>query len=199
MPMSNLFSTIQFLTSAASLSQLPPDSGAEVAFVGRSNAGKSSALNVIVGIKKLAKVSNTPGRTQLMNVFAINANRRLVDLPGYGYAQVPQEIKARWQKTLAQYLASRTALQGLILLMDCRHPLKEIDQNFLRWSLQRQLPVHVLLTKSDKLSNSQALQALHKTAAGIRLLHPDASVQLFSATHKVGILAAQHQVIDWLK
>jgi len=197
--MSNLFSTIQFLTSAASLSQLPPDDGAEVAFVGRSNAGKSSALNAIANIKKLAKVSNTPGRTQLINLFEIDAGMRLVDLPGYGYAKVPQELKARWQKTLACYLEQRDSLKGLILLMDCRHPLKEMDQDFLRWSALRALPVHVLLTKSDKLSNSQAAQTLHKTAPSIRLLHPDASVQLFSATHKVGVLDAQRQVIAWLK
>jgi GTP-binding protein len=197
--MSNLFSTIQFSTSAASLSQLPADDGAEVAFVGRSNAGKSSALNAIANIKKLAKVSNTPGRTQLMNVFAINDSMRLVDLPGYGYAKVPQELKARWQKTLARYLEQRDSLKGLVLLMDCRHPLKEMDQDFLRWSALRALPVHVLLTKSDKLSNSQAAQTLHKTTPAIRLLHPDASVQLFSATHKVGVLDAQRQVCTWLK
>lgn len=198
MRMSNLFSTIQFLISAASLSQLPPDTGAEVAFVGRSNAGKSSALNAIAGIKKLAKVSNTPGRTQLMNFFAVQPTMRLVDLPGYGYAKVPQEIKARWQKTLAQYLASRVSLKGLILLMDCRHPLKANDEDFLRWSVARQLAVHVLLTKADKLSRGQAMQTLQKTAAAIRLLHPDATIQLFSATHKIGVLEAQHQVITWL-
>lgn len=197
--MSNLFATIQFLTSAASLSQLPPDSGAEVAFVGRSNAGKSSALNVIAGVKKLAKVSNTPGRTQLINIFAINATMRLVDLPGFGYAKVPQEVKERWQKTLARYLEQRVSLKGLILLMDCRHPLKEIDQAFLRWSAQRQLPVHVLLTKADKLSKAQALQTLRQIKPSIALLHPEASVQLFSATHKLGVLEAQRQVMTWLR
>ena len=131
--MLNPFSNIQFLISAASLSQLPADTEAEVAFVGRSNAGKSSALNVIAGIKKLAKVSNTPGRTQLINLFDINPQMRLVDLPGYGYAKVPVAIKARWQKTLAEYLEQRQSLKGLILLMDCRHPLKDLDKNFLEW------------------------------------------------------------------
>jgi len=197
--MSHLFAKIQFLTSAASLSQLPPDTGAEVAFVGRSNAGKSSALNVIAGIKKLAKVSNTPGRTQLINIFTITTTMRLVDLPGYGYAKVAQEVKARWQKTLASYLEQRLSLKGLILLMDCRHPLKETDQEFLRWSAQRQLPVHVLLTKADKLSHSQALQTLRQIKPGITLLHPDASVQLFSATHKLGVLEAERQIITWLR
>ncbi len=197
--MLNFFSHMQFLISAASLSQLPVDTDAEVAFVGRSNAGKSSALNVIAGIKKLAKVSNTPGRTQLINLFAITPHMRLVDLPGYGYAKVPVAIKARWQKTLADYLEQRQSLKGLILLMDCRHPLKDLDKNFLEWSAARQLPVHILLTKSDKLSRNLAAQALHKALPEAQALHPGATMQIFSATHKIGVEEAQHQIMNWLK
>jgi GTP-binding protein len=197
--MSPLLAKIQFLTSAASLSQLPLDIGAEVAFVGRSNAGKSSALNVIAGVKKLAKVSNTPGRTQLINVFELNATMRLVDLPGYGYAKVAQEIKARWQKTLACYLAQRSSLKGLILLMDCRHPLKAMDQDFLLWSAQRNLPVHVLLTKADKLSHSQRVHTLRDVMPHIARLHPEGTVQLFSATHKLGVREAEQQIMLWLQ
>lgn len=197
--MSNIFRTIEFLKSAASLTQLPADRGAEVAFVGRSNAGKSSALNVIAGIKKLAKVSNTPGRTQLINIFEIDEHRRLIDLPGYGYAAVPQEVKLRWQSTLASYLETRTSLKGLILLMDCRHPLKELDQNFLLWSARRHLPVHILLTKSDKFSKGAANNVLQEVKKVLADIYPEASMQLFSSTHKIGIAEAQKQVMAWLK
>jgi GTP-binding protein len=197
--MSNFFHSIQFLKSAASLSQLPVDRGAEVAFVGRSNAGKSSALNAIAGIKKLAKVSNTPGRTQLINLFALDDHHRLVDLPGYGYAAVPQEIKLRWQATLASYLESRESLQGLILLMDIRHPLKELDQNFLVWSARRNLPVHVLLTKADKFSKGGAANVLQQVLPELRKLHPNATAQLFSSPNKIGVDQAQKQIIQWLQ
>ncbi|MCD6047568.1 MAG: YihA family ribosome biosis GTP-binding protein [Gammaproteobacteria bacterium] len=175
------------------------DRGAEVAFVGRSNAGKSSALNAIAGIKKLAKVSNTPGRTQLINLFALDDHRRLVDLPGYGYAAVPQEIKLRWQTTLANYLESRESLQGLILLMDIRHPLKELDQNFLVWSARRNLPVHVLLTKADKFSKGGAANILQQVLPELRKLHPNATAQLFSSPNKMGVDQAQKQIIQWLQ
>ncbi len=188
-----------FLKSCASLAQLPPDIGAEVAFVGRSNAGKSSALNTLVGIKKLAKVSNTPGRTQLINLFAIDEKKRLVDLPGYGYAAVPYDIKLRWQETLARYLETRQSLKGLMLLMDARHPLKELDENFLRWSAKRSLPVHVLLTKADKLSQNTAAQTLKEIIAALPTLHPQATIQLFSSPHKIGLDQAQKQLLQWLK
>jgi len=193
------FQKIQFLKSAAMLTQLPQDTGSEVAFVGRSNAGKSSALNAIAGIKKLAKVSNTPGRTQLINIFQADAQHRLVDLPGYGFAAVPQEIKLRWQQTLAAYLEERASLRGLILLMDSRHPMKDLDENFVVWSARRQLPLYILLTKADKLSHSAGLEVLRKVASMLETLHPEATCQLFSATHKIGIREARDQVERWLK
>lgn len=155
-------------------------------------------MNVIAGIKKLAKVSNTPGRTQLINLFSIDAHRRLVDLPGYGYAKVSESIKQRWQETLANYLRQRQCLQGLILLMDCRHPLQTLDQNFLQWSFESNLPVHILLTKADKLSKNLATNALLQVKKALPSLHPDASVQLFSATHKIGLDEAEKQIIKWL-
>ena len=196
--MSSLFKNIQFTLSAASLTQLPTDTGSEVAFVGRSNAGKSSALNVIAGIKKLAKVSNTPGRTQLINVFTVDDHKRLIDLPGYGYAAVPKEVKARWQKTLAQYLETRFSLKGLVLLMDSRHPLKELDVNFLNWSKDRCLPVHILLTKADKLSRNEGMKTLHATQKALAEIYPEATIQLFSATTKLGLKDVDAQVVTWL-
>ncbi|NNM58856.1 MAG: YihA family ribosome biogenesis GTP-binding protein [Legionellales bacterium] len=154
------FKKIQFLKSAAELEHLPLDEGAEVAFAGRSNAGKSSAINAITGHHRLAKTSKTPGCTQLINLFSLNQNQRLVDLPGYGYAKVPKAIKLRWQDTLAQYLQSRTCLRGLILLTDIRHPLNPYDLSMLQWSSEVSLPVIMLLTKADKLSFGAAKQVV---------------------------------------
>lgn len=170
-----------------------------MAFVGRSNAGKSSALNAMAGIKRLAKVSNTPGRTQLINVFRVNETQRLVDLPGYGYAKVAVAVKQRWQETLAQYLSSRQCLQGLVLLMDIRHPLMPLDINFLQWSQDANLPVHVLLTKADKLSRQQALQSLRAVERQLPQHHLTATVQLFSATQAIGVADASQQVLAWLQ
>lgn len=196
--MSKYFHQCQFLTSAAHLSQLPDDCGAEVAFVGRSNAGKSSALNALAGIKQLARVSNTPGRTQLINLFEVSHDQRLVDLPGYGFAKVPVAVKDRWQATLAKYLETRECLQGLVLLMDVRHPLKPLDLNFLHWSAAVNLPVHILLTKADKLSRQNATQSLQLVLRSLPDYHPLATAQLFSATHHVGVDQAAKQVLTWL-
>lgn len=150
----NILHKAQFLKSAAQLSQLPNDNGIEIAFAGRSNAGKSTAINVLTGIKGLAKTSKTPGRTQLINLFAIDDQRRLVDLPGYGYAAVPQAVKERWQQTLSRYLQNRQCLRGLILLMDIRHPLTEFDQHIIQWATSAKLPIYILLTKADKLARA---------------------------------------------
>ena len=143
------YNDIHFSHSAASLPQLPSDIGAEVAFVGRSNAGKSSALNAITEHKQLARTSKTPGRTQLLNVFCLQDNCRLIDLPGYGYAKVGNAIKARWEALLQSYLLERQCLRGLVLLIDCRHLLKETDENMLIWAHQHQVPLHILLTKAE--------------------------------------------------
>ncbi|WP_455199568.1 ribosome biogenesis GTP-binding protein YihA/YsxC [Kaarinaea lacus] len=187
--------------SAAKLSQLPADEGLEVAFAGRSNAGKSSAINRITGQKSLARTSKTPGRTQLINFFSLDEMRRLVDLPGYGYAKVSEDIKRRWQQTMEQYLANRRCLRGLVLLMDVRHPLKEIDQQLLSWCWHVGMPVHILLTKADKLKRGQAQNTLLKIRREIDSHGPEGltSVQLFSALKGTG-LDEVYRVLDrWLE
>ena len=191
----------QFEISAAKLSQLPTDEGMEVAFAGRSNAGKSSAINKISCQKSLARTSKTPGRTQLINFFKMDEHRRLVDLPGYGYAKVSEDIKRRWQQTMEQYLASRQSLQGLILLMDVRHPLKEVDQQLLSWCWSVSMPTHVLLTKADKLKRGQAQNTLLKVRKEISENDPAGltSVQLFSALKGTGLDEAYAVLNKWFK
>ncbi|WP_058519678.1 ribosome biogenesis GTP-binding protein YihA/YsxC [Legionella tucsonensis] len=183
----NPYSKAVFLKSAARVSHLPEDSGYEVAFAGRSNAGKSSALNCLTGIKNLARTSKMPGRTQLINLFEIDEARRLVDLPGYGYAKVPLQVKMDWQKNLAHYLEVRQSLKGLILLMDIRHPLKDLDLMMVDWALERELPVHILLTKSDKLSRSEVKNTLSKVRKHYELAVHLITVQSFSSLKKEGI------------
>ena len=150
----------QFLTSAAKLHQCPPDEGWEVAFAGRSNAGKSSAINSLTNNQKLAKTSKTPGRTQLINFFELSPAQRLVDLPGYGFAKVPVAVKKEWTRQLENYLAKRQCLRGMILLMDVRHPLQPFDEQMLNWALAAHMPVHILLTKADKLKKGPANNSL---------------------------------------
>ncbi|STY31564.1 GTP-binding protein [Legionella wadsworthii] len=183
----NPYSKAVFLKSAARVSHLPDDLGYEVAFAGRSNAGKSSALNCLTGIKNLARTSKTPGRTQLINLFSLDETRRLVDLPGYGYAKVSLNIKLEWQKNLAHYLEVRKSLKGLILLMDIRHPLKDLDLMMIDWALDRELPVHILLTKSDKLSRSEVKNTLFKVRKFYELSEHLITVQSFSSLKKDGV------------
>ena len=197
-PAANPFRNVSFLLSAARLNQLPPDSGAEVAFAGRSNAGKSSALNAITGISGLARTSKTPGRTQQINLFVLDETRRLVDLPGYGYAKVPEAVKQQWGQTLSRYLETRGCLQGLILLMDIRHPLKEFDRQLLEWSRTRAMPVHVLLTKADKLKRGPALAVLETVRRELVQSGAQASIQLFSALRQTGVEEARDQLRRWL-
>lgn len=185
--LSNLYSKAVFLKSAARVEHLPEDNGYEVAFAGRSNAGKSSALNCLTGIKNLARTSKTPGRTQLINLFSLDDERRLVDLPGYGYAKVALQVKLEWQKHLAHYLETRKSLKGLILLMDVRHPLKDLDQMMIDWALNRALPVHILLTKSDKLSRSDVKNAVFKVRKHYELAAHLISVQAFSSLKREGL------------
>lgn len=184
-----------FLLSVANLSQLPPDQGVEVAIVGRSNAGKSSVLNQLTHNKGLARVSKTPGRTQHINLFGLDENRRLADLPGYGYAKVPPEIKAHWQKTLDVYLRSRECLRGLILVMDIRHPLKEFDQKLLTWGSACDLPVHILLNKADKLSTSAVKKTLQHIQDAVGVYHNPITFQAFSAIKGEGVKEL-HSVLD---
>ncbi len=197
-PCKNPFRQATFLTSANKISQLPPDEGAEVAFAGRSNAGKSTALNAITDNKGLAKTSKTPGRTQLINFFAMDEEHHLVDLPGYGYAKVPQAVKRHWQQVLSQYLRERQSLRGLVLLMDVRHPLKEFDSQMLEWCRHQDMPVHILLTKADKLKRGAASSILHKIRKELKEENPQVTVQLFSAPAKQGLEEARQRIGEWM-
>lgn len=194
------FRRAQFLTSAAKLAQCPPDTGTEVAFAGRSNAGKSSCINVLTDNRHLARASKTPGRTRLINFFALNeaANQRLVDLPGYGYAKVSQEMKEEWQQHLENYLRERETLRGLVLLMDIRHPLKDFDINMLDWAESTKLPVHCVLTKADKLNRGPAQQALLQVRKQLSARTVPVSVQLFSAPSKQGVDTLAATLGRWL-
>lgn len=191
------FNSTQFVTSAATLKDCPPESLAEVAFAGRSNAGKSSAINAITGQTKLAKISKTPGRTQLINFFEVEPHHYLVDLPGYGFAKVPLAVKEKWQAELERYLRQREPLAGIVVLSDVRHPMKEFDQMMVNWAVQSELPVLLLLTKADKLKRGAAQNTLLKVRKSIEEL-PEVEVQLFSAMNRVGIEGAQKVIADWL-
>ena len=189
----------RYLASAHDPSELPPDIGTEVAFAGRSNAGKSSAINALTHRKKLAFVSKTPGRTQTINFFECGANRRLVDLPGYGYAAVPKHERAHWGKLISAYLQERLSLRGLVLIVDARHPLTPLDQQLLEWYAPSGQPVLVLLTKADKLGRQDAAVALRTTQARLAELYPSATAQLFSAVAGTGLRAVQGVLHGWLK
>ena len=195
------FQSAEFTTSAPSLKQCPEDSGCEVAFAGRSNAGKSSAINTLTRNKSLARTSKTPGRTQMINYFTLAEGKRLVDLPGYGYAKVPIAMKALWDRHLAEYLQQRKSLGGLILLMDIRHPLQDYDRQMLNWAAQAGLPVHILLTKSDKLKRGPAQSTLLKVDSFLREMDPGVTlltVQTFSSLKKQGLPQLEAQLNRWL-
>lgn len=178
----------EFLMSAPKLNLCVEDTGYEVAFAGRSNAGKSSAINALTNQKQLARASKRPGRTQMINFFSLgNPDQRLVDLPGYGYAAVPEAMKIVWQKELENYLIHRKSLQGLVLLMDIRHPLQHFDVMMLEWAYSRHLFVHVLLTKSDKLNRGPASKALQEVKATLNKMKLNFSIQLFSSLNKEGL------------
>ncbi len=185
-----------FFKSAAKLSQCPENEGREVAFAGRSNAGKSSALNALTGSNKLARTSKTPGRTQLINFFQVQDDVFLVDLPGYGYAKVPEAMKKEWQHHMTDYLERRDALVGLVLLMDIRHPMKEFDQMMLNWSVSANLPLHILLTKADKLKQGAAKQVLNKLKQDLARF-PLVSTQLFSSLKRSGVDQLAAKLDEW--
>lgn len=193
-----LFQNASFYISAHTLRDLPQPIGIEVAFAGRSNAGKSSALNTLANHNRLAYVSKQPGRTQLINFFALGDERFLVDLPGYGYAKVPQAMRAHWQSVLADYLTFRTSLYGLVLVMDSRHPLTPLDRQMLDWFCPSGKPVHVLLTKSDKLSRSTASQTLQAVKKELNETWGNCTVQLFSSLKKQGVEEAEKIIGEWL-
>lgn len=188
----------QFHISAHDLRDLPPPFGREVAFAGRSNAGKSSAINTLSNRNRLAFVSKTPGRTQLINFFSLGEDRYLVDLPGYGYAKVPEKIRLHWRSVLSTYLQTRSSLCGLVLIMDARHPMTDLDRQMLEWFQSTGKPVHVLLTKSDKLSRQQATATLRAVEKDMKSIYPGSSVQLFSSPKHQGMEEAERVIGAWL-
>lgn len=189
-----------FSLSAPTFKLCPPDTGFEVAFAGRSNAGKSSAINAITHQRQLARSSKTPGRTQMINFFSVGRDdAHIVDLPGYGYASVPEAMKIKWQKELETYLVKRESLVGLVLLTDIRHPLKYFDEQMLHWAKDGQLPVHVLLTKADKLKHGAAKTALLQVKKQLDLLDLPFSIQLFSALKKDGLHELADVLGGWLQ
>ena len=192
------FKSTEFLQSASALNNAPADFGCEVAFAGRSNAGKSSAINALTGNSKLARTSRTPGRTQLINFFTVANQIRLVDLPGYGFAKVPLKVKEEWNKQLERYLQYRRSLKGLILLMDIRHPLKDYDRQMIEWAAVSEMPVHILLTKCDKLKRGPAKTALLGVKKELKAHERWISVQLFSSHNHEGMDELRRTLNWWL-
>ncbi len=193
-----LFRNAVYFASAHYLRDLPPATGREIAFAGRSNAGKSSAINTLADHNRLAFVSKQPGRTQLINFFSLGEEKYLVDLPGYGYAKVPEAMRAHWQQVLSAYLSERFSLHGLVLVMDSRHPLQPLDWQMLNWFLPTGKPVHILLTKSDKLSKNEALKTLRSVKGELAKFNNTITVQLFSSLKKQGVDEAEVVIGAWL-
>lgn len=187
-----------FITSAPDINHMPPDDGIEVAFAGRSNAGKSTSLNKLTNQKRLAKTSKTPGRTQLINVFQVEEGRRIIDLPGYGFAQVPLEMKKKWQRALGEYLQKRESLKGLVVLMDIRHPMKDLDQELIYWAADCQIPVLVLLTKADKLKKGPCNSTLLKIREASLAFCGNVQVETFSALKGTGVDKLRAKLDSWL-
>ncbi|WP_111641509.1 ribosome biogenesis GTP-binding protein YihA/YsxC [Marinimicrobium alkaliphilum] len=194
------FSTASFALSAPTIRECPPEGGLEVAFAGRSNAGKSSAINTLTGNQKLARTSKTPGRTQLINFFALSENQFLVDLPGYGFAKVPKAMKERWQRHLSEYLQERESLQGLVLLMDIRHPMQEFDTTMINWAVEAEMPVHLVLTKADKLKKGPANSILLKIRQEMKAAGVDdlVTAQTFSSLKRTGVDTLAAKLESWL-
>lgn len=193
--MNTVYFNASFMMSASRVDGVPEDVGKEIAFAGRSNAGKSSAINTLTNQKALARTSKTPGRTQLLNFFRIQEQQRFVDLPGFGYAKVPIAVKRQWHAMIERYLNERLSLAGIILVIDVRHPLTEFDQQMINWCQYTQLPLHILLTKADKLNFGTAKNTLLKVQRQLEEISIPVSVQLFSALKRVGIDEI-HQVLD---
>ena len=194
------YQTAKFMISAPTLAQCPRDDGAEVAFAGRSNAGKSSSINTLTVNSRLARTSKTPGRTQLINFFGLHngTDQRLVDLPGYGFAKVPEKVKLEWQRHLSEYLLARNSLRGIVLVMDIRHPLTEFDQMMLEWADEVGKPVHILLTKSDKLKRGAAKNELMRVRNALKEWEDLVSVQMFSSLKKDGVDQLRQKIDQWL-
>ncbi|EAQ33336.1 GTP-binding protein [Idiomarina baltica OS145] len=191
------YQTATFITSAPNIRKLPEDSGIEIAFAGRSNAGKSSALNTLTRQRNLARTSKTPGRTQLINVFETATGQRLIDLPGYGFAKVPMEVKEQWQRSLSEYLEKRDSLKGLVVLMDIRHPFRETDQELIYWAVDCGIPVLALLTKADKLKQGARKSTLLKARQAAIAFNGDVQVEVFSSLKKFGIDQLENKLDQW--
>jgi len=194
-----LFNKTSFLMSAPSIKQSPIDEGKEVAFAGRSNAGKSSVINTLTDNKKLARTSKTPGRTQLLNFFSLSEDRRLVDLPGYGFAKVPIIVKRNWDRNLAGYLQERQSLVGVVILMDIRHPLQKYDWQIIRWASESKMPIHLLLTKSDKLTRGAINNVLLSVEEELvkEKLSASFTIQAFSSIKKFGLDELKQKLTIW--
>ncbi|MEG3765827.1 ribosome biogenesis GTP-binding protein YihA/YsxC [Alteromonas sp. 14N.309.X.WAT.G.H12] len=193
------YTKAKFTMSAPDIRHLKEDKGIEVAFAGRSNAGKSSALNTLTRQKNLARTSKTPGRTQLINIFELDEDRRLVDLPGYGFAQVPLAMKKKWQLALGEYLQKRKSLKGLVVLMDIRHPFKDLDQDLIFWAVDAGLPVLALLTKADKLKSGKRKAQLMFARDAALAFNGDVTVQTFSSLSKTGVKEASVILDKWFE
>jgi len=193
----SLFQHIVFFASVTDLRDLPPPQGAEIAFAGRSNSGKSSAINALAKRKRLAFIAKSPGRTQQINFFSLGDARYLVDLPGYGYARVPVTVRQLWKSLISEYLQTRKTLCGLVLIMDARNPLTALDKQMLDWFLPTGKPVHVLLSKADKLNRQQANNALRNVAEFLAKFYPKCTVQLFSSVSKTGLAEAESAITAW--
>jgi len=191
------YASAKFVTSAPDISKLPPDSGIEVAFAGRSNAGKSSALNTLTRQKALARTSKTPGRTQLINVFELTTGQRLIDLPGYGFAKVPLAVKEKWQRSLSEYLQQRDSLKGIVVLMDIRHPFRETDQELIYWAVDCDLPVLALLTKADKLKQGARKSTVLKAKQAAIAFNGDVQVEAFSSLKRIGMEQVEEKLNQW--
>ncbi len=194
----SLFRGATFYITAHHLSDLPPPLGPEIAFAGRSNAGKSSAINTLVDHNRLAFVSKTPGRTQQINFFSLPGGAFLVDLPGYGYAKVQRELRSHWEQLLSTYLQTRGSLFGMVLIMDARHPLTPLDSRMLGWFASTGKPVHVLLSKADKLARQEAQKTLHAVQTKLRDYAPNYTAQLFSSLKKQGMEETEEVIGGWL-
>lgn len=191
------YASAQFVTSAPDITKLPPDSGIEIAFAGRSNAGKSSALNTLTRQKSLARTSKTPGRTQLINVFELDSGQRLIDLPGYGFAKVPLAVKEKWQRSLSEYLQRRDSLKGLVVLMDIRHPFRETDQELIYWAVDCGLPVLALLTKADKLKQGPRKSTVLQAQQAAIAFNGDVQVEAFSSLKRIGVDLVEAKLNQW--
>lgn len=192
-----LYQKATYLRSVVDLKDLPEDEGWEVAFIGRSNAGKSSAINTITRIKNLARTSNTPGRTQMINFFVLDEERRIVDLPGYGYAKVPRMVQKRWEENIDRYLQVRQCLRGLVLVMDIRHPLKELDMQLIQWTIDCKVPIHILLTKADKLTPFAARKVQKEVQEALAPYDHHITAQAFSSLNRTGLEEAIKQLDEW--